>query len=126
VHAAVGSEQLRTDDARLGVLSQFVSQGLECARRQERVGVEQQDQFALTAAQGQVVAVREATIARRANQRDPRELELDHVGRAVGRGVVDDEDFAYLLYGRQAGSEVLARVVVQDDYREIRHATPTG
>ena len=64
VHAAVRAQQLRPDDAGLGVRAEPVEQVGNTGAWHQCVGVEQQDGCAARASERLVVAVREPAIAR--------------------------------------------------------------
>src|SRR5205823_289796 len=73
-----------------------------------RVVVEEEQVTAAGQLRGLVVGPREAAVRRVAVQDDVGELELDHVGGAVGRGVVDDDDLdgdSLVAERRQAGAQ---------------------
>src|SRR5437870_8062331 len=93
VHTAVGFQELGPDDTGLRMGFETGQQSGYPARRHQNVRIQDQNVSASRRPQGLVVAKRETTVARRANESRPWKFERDHVGRTVARSVVDDDRF---------------------------------
>ena len=98
--------------------------GRDRVRIEQVVGVEPDDPFAARRLDAEVVALALADVDRLAHHPHPVRVARDHLGRIVGRAVVDDDDLAARrglrqrrLDGRRDEATV---VVVQDDDRD-RH-----
>ena len=62
-----------------------------------------------------VVGDGKAKVCFTANQLDVGEFLLGHFGRAIGRCVIDDDDLMVRAEGREAPSQLFARVVADND-----------
>jgi hypothetical protein len=124
LRAAVAVAQPRADQPRLGVRPGVVEQPAQGERRHDRVVVEEEQVAAAGAAGGLVVGAGEAAVVGVAQQPHLGELLLDHVGGAVGRGVVHDDGLQadalrLVVQRRQAGAEQVAAVPVGDAHRHV-------
>ena len=119
LQGAVGIEDARADRASTRPAVECRRQPGEGVRGESRVGVEQQDPVGHGAAQGDVVGAGEAQIGLERDQRDRREIGLDHRRAAVARRVVDHEHLARRQRGGVNRAEAIAQqfsgVVADDD-----------
>ena len=125
---AIRVHQRRSDSAQAWVTAREVEQGIERARHQRRVGIEQQQVLALRFARGTIGAAGEAQVRRRPDERHRRKVLVDGIRAAIHRSVVDHDRLdVWLARGRGEGLEQhLAGVVRRDQDRRFssrfRHA----
>ncbi len=94
---------------------------------EERVAVEEQDVARVRCLYGSVVGTSEAGVLRVDHEGDVRKLSPNELRTAVGGRVVNHDDTCITRRDmrqqpRQAGSQQIAGVVVDDDDCQFRHA----
>ena len=85
-------DETRSDRGSRRVRAQHRDQRVDGPGGNDGVGIEKQDQFAAALAEGDVVGRAEAHVAGCAQEPHVRKSRAHHLGRPVGRSVVDDND----------------------------------
>ena len=99
----------------------------ECIGAHHGIGIEEQHIGAVAQPYADVVGFCETYISPTLHHLHLREMGLEVLDGAVGRLVIDDDDFSVntfhrLFYATDTGAEILACIIAYDDDREFFHS----